>query len=155
MKKIIELIFTLIICVCILINILSAFNLSFFGIRVYRVGSGSMEPYLKVNDLIIIKEEKNYEINDVVTFKEENHYTTHRIIEKDGNSITTKGDANNTNDTPITEENIVGKLIFKLRIFGFLSYLLLKPFSLVLIFVIGVLIIIIMPTKKAKGKHAK
>ena len=153
MKKFITLIFSVILCGCILINILSAFNQSLFGIRVFRIGSGSMEPYLKVNSLIITKEESDYQINDIVTFKENNYYITHRIIEIKNNLITTKGDNNNTKDTPIEKNKIVGKVIYRFRIFGFLSFLLLKPFSLILIFVVGVFIIIILPVKKPKGKH--
>lgn len=153
MKKFLKIIIVLIIIFWIIINILSAFNLSFFGIRVFRVGSGSMEPYLKVNDLIIIKTQNNYEINDVITFEDNNNYITHRIIEKEGDLITTKGDSNNTNDPSISEEKIVGKMIYKFRILGFLSYLLLKPFSWALIFVFSALVIMIKPVEKAKGKH--
>ncbi len=36
---------------------------------------------------------------------------THRIVEVNGNQIVTKGDANNTNDTPIQRNQIVGKVI--------------------------------------------
>lgn len=153
MKKILKIILIFIIIIWILINILSVVDLSFFGVRVFRVGSGSMEPYLKVNDVIIIKMENIYKKNDVITFEDGDHYTTHRIVEIDGDSITTKGDGNNANDANITKDKIVGKLVYRFKIFGFLSYLLLKPFSWILIFVIGVFISIVMPVKKSKGKH--
>lgn len=153
MKRIIKVLLIIILCVCILINIFSAFGISICGIRIYRIGSGSMEPYLKVNDLIIIKEKKEYDINDVITFYDGKNYITHRIVEKNENLITTKGDANNAKDTPIIEENIVGKLVYRFRIFGFFTYLLSKPIFLLLIFIVGVLIIIAIPAKKKRGKH--
>ncbi len=155
MKRFIKVVITLILIVWILISILSSFDKSFFGIRVYRIGSGSMEPYLKVNDFIIIKKDDKYEVNDVITFKSDNQYITHRIVNIDGNVITTKGDNNNTNDESIDKDIIVGKLVFKFGFFGFFSYILLKPIIWILIFVIGVLIILLVPTKNIKGKHSK
>ena len=154
MKKCLKAVIVIIIIIWILINVFSIANLSLFGIRVFRIGSGSMEPYLKVNDLVIIKKQKDYNKNDVITYKEDGQYITHRIVEIEGENITTKGDSNNTNDPSFTKDKIVGKEIFKFRILGFLSYLLLKPFSWVLIFFIGVFIIILMPVKKTKGKHS-
>lgn len=156
MKKIITILFVLIICVCISINLLSAMNLSFFGIRIFRIGSGSMEPYLRVNDLILIGPSNEYNVNDVITFKDDNNtYITHRIIEINGDKIITKGDNNNTKDGSITKDVVVGKLIYKFGFSAFLTYLFLKPTTWFLIFLVGAYTIIIMPTKKEKGKHAK
>ena len=145
MRKIIRIIFVLIISIMIIINLLSVLNLSFLGIRVFRVGSGSMNPYLKVNDLIIIKKSDDYNINEVVTYKNEKDYITHRIIEKDGEFITTKGDANNTQDAKITQSDIVGKVIFKFRI----NLLILIPAYIALIIIIN-----LYDAKKQKGKHS-
>lgn len=156
MKKIIITIVFIVVSLLIIINICSAMNIAFFGIRVFRIASGSMEPGLKINDLIIIKNSDNYNVNDIITFKDTNNmYITHRIIEINGDSITTKGDNNNTEDEPITKNDIVGKLVYKLGIPNFLNHLLLQPLFWGLIFVIGVCIIIINPTKKVKGKHMK
>ena len=55
MKKIVPKVFLIIVIIAVLINVLSIFNLSFFGIRVYRVASGSMEPHLKIGNTILIK----------------------------------------------------------------------------------------------------
>ena len=155
MKIFFKIILILIIIIWTIINILSIADIPFFVIRIFKVGSGSMEPYLKVNDLIIIKTEKKYNEDDIITFEDNGYYTTHRIIKIDGNTITTKGDSNNTNDPNITEERIVGKVIYRLRVYGFLSYLLLKPYSWVLIYIIGLCLIFLMPGKKSKGKHVK
>ena len=50
MKKILYLIFKIVIITIILINVFSALNISFLGFRLFRVGSGSMEPNLKVKE---------------------------------------------------------------------------------------------------------
>ena len=153
MKRIIKIFLFLIIIIWILINLLPIINLSFFGIRIFRIGSGSMEPNLKVNDLIIVKSEESYNIDDIVTFKDDGHFTTHRIVEIENEKITTKGDYNNSEDPSITQEKIVGKMIYRFKILGFLRYLLSKPTSWVLIFIICVFIIIGIPVKTEKGKH--
>ena len=50
-------------------------------------------------------------IGDVVTYTSDNGFITHRIIKKEGNKVTTKGDANNTEDDTINVERIIGKVI--------------------------------------------
>ena len=67
-----------------------------FGIGMLLVGSGSMEPEIGTGDIIIIKKCKEYKIGDIVTYDIEQKYlVTHRIIEQDGEEITTKGDNKN------------------------------------------------------------
>ena len=106
-----------------------------------------MEPYLKINDLIIIKNSDNYKLNDIITFKNNNEYVTHRIIYITDDEIITKGDANNTEDKPITKDKIVGKLIYKFHVIGYINYLLSKPFTWILLFIIGLLITYLIPDK--------
>lgn len=150
MKKIIYIVVFIVLLIALSLNILSLQNTSLFGFRIYKVGSGSMEPYLKINDVIIIKASENYKINDVITYKNDNEYVTHRIIYINDFEIITKGDANNTQDNPITKDQIVGKLIYKLYIFRFISYLLSKPFTWILLLVIGFVITYLIPDKKKK-----
>ena len=155
MKKIIKILVCLIIIIWILINILSIFNISFFGIRIYKIVSGSMEPNLRINDIIIIKKENTYNIDDIVTFKEDNHYTTHRIIEKSNGKITTKGDNNDTNDNSITEDEIIGKMVYRFKILGMTISLLENPISWIAIFAVGIFFIIAIPVKIKNGRHSK
>ena len=59
-------------------------NIKPFGIEILKVESNSMAPNFNKEDLIIIKEEKEYEVGDIITFKNlDGIYVTHRIIEKD------------------------------------------------------------------------
>lgn len=76
-----------------------------------------MAPNFNKEDLIIIKEEKEYEVGDIITFKNlDGIYVTHRIIEKDENGFITKGDNNNTkDDEKVTKEQICGKVVFILK----------------------------------------
>ena len=133
----------------IIINVMSANNKSIFGFRIYRVASGSMEPYLKIGDFIIIKKQNKYDTGDIVTYDVNHEYVvTHRIVLLNGNEIITKGDANNTNDKPIVEQQIIGKVIFKIRSINYIRYLLTKPLIWILILIIGIIIIILFSSNK-------
>lgn len=82
-----------------------------FGYSMFSVATGSMEPVIKQNDLIIVHRQKTYQVDDIVTFKSEKAYVTHRIVSKRGNTIITKGDANNTKDVDIDRSAIIGKVV--------------------------------------------
>ena len=131
-----------------LINILTIYNLSFFGLRIYKIGSGSMEPSLKVEDIIIIKENDNYKENDIITYKKDEEYITHRIISIKENIVITKGDANNTEDDPISKQDIVGKYIYKFKILGKTSKYLSNIKAWIIILIFGFIITLILPSKK-------
>lgn len=92
-----------------------------FGYSWAIVVSGSMEPNIMTNDVIILKKSDTYEVGDVIAFQVDNPAyggvpVTHRIVEiteKDGKLIyTTKGDANPVRDEDIIfYENILGRVI--------------------------------------------
>lgn len=150
MKKITYTILCAILMIILLVNIFSSLGSSFLGFRVYRIGSGSMEPTLKINSFVLIKKSDKYEIDDIVTYKKNNEYITHRIIEINNNEIIAKGDANNTADDPINKNTIVGKVIFNLNVINFINYLFNKPLTWILLFIIGLIITILIPDKKIK-----
>ena len=89
-----------------------------FGITILKVSSNSMSPTFEKDDLIIIKKKDDYEVGDIITYKSENNYLiTHRIIEKYENVFITKGDNNNTKDEKeVKTEDIIGKVIFIIKI---------------------------------------
>lgn len=152
MKKIGYLILTIFLTVIVIFNICSILDISVFGYRVYRVGSGSMNPVLKVGDYILIGKSNKYKIGDIITYKNKSSYITHRIVYIDGKKIVTKGDSNNINDEFINKKNIVGKLLLKLRIITFISFLLSIPYTWIFIFLIGIIYIWFFSKYKVKDK---
>ena len=82
-----------------------------FGYGASVVLSGSMEPALSVDDLIIVHEEESYEVGDMIVFCDGKSTTVHRLVEVDGETLTTRGDANNTNDKPILLNRVKGKVV--------------------------------------------
>ena len=84
------------------------------------VVGNSMYPSLKDGDFLVVNNTTNCEIGDVICFfDKENRRIVHRVIEIDGEKITTKGDFNKVNDKPINKTQIIGKVVFKSATFGF------------------------------------
>ena len=100
-----------------------------FGIEVYTVLSGSMEPEYKVGSLIYVVDldSNDLKVNEVITFKlTDNIVATHRIVEKiDENGkikFRTKGDANDDVDENLISINdIIGKPVFKIPYLGYVA----------------------------------
>ncbi len=108
---------------------------NFLGYSAFSVASGSMEPTIHLNDIIIVKKCNNYEKGDIVTFKENGAYITHRIVTINENNIVTKGDANNTNDIAITQDRIIGKVIKSYVNAGVWQKVFKTPIIIIMIFV--------------------
>lgn len=87
----------------------------------FQIATGSMEHSLFAGDYIVVEKSDSYKVGDVITYMEEGYFITHRINSIDGDKITTKGDANNSVDNPISKNQIVGKLLFKERILTYLT----------------------------------
>ncbi len=88
------------------------FLLRIIGIaEIYEVKTGSMEDGIHAGDYILIIKKKEYKIGDVVTYQKDGYHVTHRIVEKNGDKVITKGDANNVSDEEIQVSSIVGKVI--------------------------------------------
>lgn len=82
------------------------------GYTVFRVITGSMSDTIKPQDIVIVKITDDIEINDIITYKKESDFITHRVIDKNEKQIITKGDANTSEDKPITTQDVVGKVVF-------------------------------------------
>ncbi len=84
-----------------------------FGIGMSVVLSGSMDPELKVNDLIFVRKTDEIKVGQVVVFQTKTGVlTVHRIVKIEGDTVTTKGDANTSEDPPITKADIKGEVFF-------------------------------------------
>jgi len=111
-----------------------------FGIGTAVVLSGSMEPELRVNDVIIVRSSENYNINDIVVYDNGREMIVHRIIEQNGDTFTTKGDANNVADEPISAEAVKGKVVFSLPYVGVLVKALRSPVGAIVIILTAILL---------------
>lgn len=126
-----------------------------FGIEIYTVLSGSMEPAYKTGSVIYVKPVDTAELQegDVITF----HLTgetiaTHRIIEvlpeEDGTgaaAFRTKGDANDVEDgSPVSAEAVIGSPVFTISGLGFLVSYLQSPSGRFAVIGAGLLLILLL-----------
>jgi len=91
-----------------------------FGVGASVVLTGSMEPTLRVNDLVVVRRADEYNVGDIVVFQQGNQLIIHRIIDKNDEEakITTKGDANNIDDGQIPVSAVKGKYSFRVPFVG-------------------------------------
>ena len=116
------LIVVLVICVVTVIRVKSSKKPFMFGYATYFVVSGSMDPTIKVGEIILVEKVQNPEDlkkDDIITYVGREgtfagKVVTHRIVSEgvqDG-KITTCGDANHgVADPPIVFEQVIGRYV--------------------------------------------
>lgn len=92
------------------------------GLGYSVVVSGSMEPELSIDDLLIVQQQDHYEPGDIIVYVDRSQgIVTHRLVYiDDDNKAVAKGDANNTADKGFGADNIKGKVILKIPKVGVL-----------------------------------
>ncbi len=110
---------------------------NYFGYRIFEIASGSMEPTLKKNDIILVKvNNKDIKKDDVISYVGENDaIITHRVVRIEDDSLIVKGDANNTTDTPIERNQVIGKMVKSYAGLGIWKRILTEPKTLILLFI--------------------
>lgn len=100
-----------------------------FGIKTAVVVTGSMEPSIGVNDFVIMKQPSDISVGDVVSYADvtSNQEVLHRVVKIDGDTLITKGDANNTEDQPIHRQQLTGVYLGKIKYLGSIIAFTTKP----------------------------
>lgn len=127
-RRIVEIVAIVLIYNIILVAMSSANKanlISVFGYKSYIIRTNSMEPTVKIGDVVIVKKVKEQDIKsgDVITFLQDGEVITHRIIKIDDSEgiarYITKGDNNNVEDTfKVTYDDIVGKHMMTIPYLG-------------------------------------
>lgn len=177
LKKILDIFCWVIIAVLVasvIISVIARFNgtvPSVFGYSVYRVSSGSMEPELKIGDVILGKSVDNPEsikVGDIVTYKGSGELTgmfiTHKVIvaphEENGElMLQTKGIANEVADSPINVDRVQSVVICEIEFlahfynFFFSSWGLLAIIALIILVFIDELVNLVKTIAGVKPKN--
>ena len=131
------------------------------GYSVFRVMTGSMEPEIREDSLLVVKKTPPEDIapGDVISFFSpdpmlEGAVNTHRVVrvEKENGRIQfiTKGDANVIEDTyPVDASALVGRAVFKSYGLGRVVSLLANPLVFGIIILLPLLIILLMNLYRA------
>lgn len=124
-KKICRWIFDIILFIILAIALIMAYNhiqinikgntyATMLGYSAFEVATGSMSNTIEIGDVILVKliePNETLSENEIVVFTQDTTLVTHRIIKINGDQIITKGDANNTQDDPISRGQIIGKVV--------------------------------------------
>ena len=106
------------------------------------VASGSMEPALSVEDLILNHVQASYEEGDIITFQSGDSLTTHRIIAVTDKGYVTQGDANNAADQDVVlPEEVIGRVVVAIPHIGSILAFLKTPLGMMLLVFVGFLLI--------------
>ena len=81
------------------------------GYTFLEVLTGSMSGTIEIGDGVLVKLTTDVEKEDIIVYKKNNQLITHRFIQKEGEYLITKGDANNVQDEPIIQDMVIGKVI--------------------------------------------
>ena len=140
-----------------------------FGLQVYTVLSGSMEPEYKVGSLIYVALEdvENLKIGDVITFMATDKVVaTHRIekvVNENGKiKFLTKGDANDyIDENLVSSDNVIGTPVFTIPYLGYVATFMQMPSGRTftcIVFVLLMIVVIAIDTitddKKRKNKES-
>ena len=85
-------------------------------------------------------ESESYNINDIVVYDSGREMIVHRIKEQNGDTLTTKGDANNISDEPINAEAVKGKVVFSIPYAGAIVKALRSPVGIIVIILTAILL---------------
>jgi len=169
-KKIWNAITTLIVAAVVVLAILLV-AVRLFGLQVYTVLSGSMEPTYHVGSLIYVQKVDPFELEagDVITFMlDEDTVATHRIVEpvpdETDSSVVrfrTKGDANDAEDGSLVHyKNVIGSPVFTIPKLGYLANYIQNPPGTYVAIAVGAIIIMLVflpdlfeDDKKKKGEE--
>ena len=122
-----------------------------FGYGGAVVLSGSMEPAIAVDELIIVKAADEYALDDIVVYQTGSLLVVHRIVDIDGETVTTRGDANNVDDGAIELTQVKGKVIAHIPHVGKVVRLLKTPVATIILIILAVLTVEL-PYRKEKDK---
>lgn len=102
--------------------------------RGYVVQTGSMKPTIPPESLVIVQLDK-YKVGQVITFYKGSEVVSHRLIavNPDG-SLSTKGDANQTDDPlTINRADVIGGVVSSIKGLGFWAMYFKNPLTYFLI----------------------
>lgn len=102
------------------------FAIGIFPIKPVAVATGSMEKELSIGDVAIIEKCNSNDVivGDIIEYQMEGYTVIHRIVEKKQRNgqfyFITKGDNNKSPDAlEVREEQLIGKVIFKIKYIGY------------------------------------
>ena len=164
--KILQIIGIVVVCVLLVLSIIQKVlpqNKLLFGYRTFVIVSKSMEPKLKVGDVILIKhaEPEDLKVSDIISYmgssgEFQGKIITHRIkaiqTEDDRYIFITKGDSNDLEDPAVYTENIYGKVIYKSIFLSIISKILRNTVGFIILVVAPLILLFVKEIKDLRSE---
>lgn len=115
----------------------------FLGLYSYRINEDNLSPDINKNDFIIFEKNATYMVGDYILYRQSGQYKVGEIIDNSNFVYMIK----DNKDYKLTNDNIVGKSIFKINKFGKIYDAIISPFMLVIV-VIGMIIYFILTPER-------
>ena len=129
---------------------------NFFGYTILQIESGSMEPTISTSDVILVRlDNNNVQKDDIISYISNDAIITHRVVFVDDNKFTCKGDANNTIDSTITKDMIIGEVVKVFPKLGIWKKVFSEPKIILVLFVTLVLFDIALSRNTSNKKEDK
>ncbi len=140
---------------------------SIFGYSFYYVLTQSMEPEIMAGEMILGKatDPEDLEVGDVITYigqsgSLKDKIITHKIVEINGDEITTQGVANDVADPPISPDQVLSRYVTKIPYAGMLFSVINSKFGFIFLIVtplcfliVNEVSIIVKAFKEEKEEH--
>ena len=127
------------------IKVLNYEYANILGYTFFEVATGSMSPTFEIGDVVIVKLTKHVNVNDIIVYQDGKDFITHRLVEKNGDELIAKGDANNSEDKPIQLDMVLGQVVQIIPKIGIWRKVLLTPqimgLILILVFRFGIIFV--------------
>lgn len=104
--------------------------------------SGSMEPAISVDDMVIVHRETDYQPGDIIMFESGSSFVTHRVAAVTETGYITRGDSNNTDDPEIPADRVCGKVVAVIPGVGGVIRLLQSPMGKCLLVLMAVVLLL-------------
>lgn len=160
LKKIWNVVSIIFVAIVVLLAVL-LMGAKIIGLQTYEIVSGSMTPEYNVGDLVYVKsvDPKDIKVGDVITFvlNEQLTVVTHRVkaIDSESEHFTTQGDANPATTETVYFKNLVGKVVFKIPLLGYLSGWVQNPPGTYIAVTVGAVLLILVFLPDMIGKKGR
>jgi len=131
-------------------------NTAIFGFSLFVVVTDSMEPRIRVGELIVVRSVSNpanLEIDDVITFWQNNKIITHAIIEVQEGRVVARGEKAEDDQIEIDYyDSIIGRVIAQSMPLGAVVLFFTSWHGLVFLIIIPVIALVLHETWRFKAK---
>ena len=116
-----------------------------FGYGLATVESGSMEPAFSKGDLLVVRavnDSSDIAVGDVVVYRsEQGSLVVHRVVAREGDALTTQGDANDSPDAPVNMSQVSAVVVAVLPGGGAVVDAMKSPVGIICLLVVAFLLV--------------